>query len=83
MKTNIFLLAFFKHTISTILCIYIHSRQRSRLEDKGPRFVIADGDKEDELESVECFSVDSLDQERKAQRQSTVKDGYKQNGYKH
>ena len=42
-----------------------------------------DGDEEDELESVECFSVDSLDQERKAQRQSTVKDGYKQNGYKH
>ena len=37
----------------------------------------------DELESVECFSVDSLDQERKAQRQSNGKDGYKQNGYKH
>ena len=42
-----------------------------------------DGDEEDELESVECFSVDSLDQERKAQRQSNGKDGYKQNGYKH
>ena len=39
-------------------------------------------EEEDELESVECFSVDSLDQERKMQRQSNVKDGYKQNGYK-
>ena len=42
-----------------------------------------DGDEEDELESVECFSVDSLDQDRKAQRQSNGKDGYRQNGYKH
>ena len=42
-----------------------------------------EGEEEDELESVECFSVDSLDQERKAQRQSNVKNEYQKNGYKH
>ena len=42
-----------------------------------------EGEEEDELESVECFSVDSLDQERKAQRQSNGKNVYSQNGYKH
>ena len=41
-----------------------------------------EGEEVDELESVECFSVDSLDQERKVERQSNVKNGYKQNGYK-
>ena len=42
-----------------------------------------DEGEEDELESVECFSVDSLDQERKAQRQSNGKNEYSQNGCKH
>jgi hypothetical protein len=42
-----------------------------------------DGEEEEELESVECFSVDSLNQDRKAQRPSNGKDRYKQNGYKH
>ena len=42
-----------------------------------------EGEEEDELESVECFSVDSLDQERRTRRQSNGKDGFKQNGYKH
>ena len=41
-----------------------------------------EGEEEDELESVECFSVDSLDQEIKAQRQSNVKNEYQKNGYK-
>jgi hypothetical protein len=41
-----------------------------------------DGEEEDELESVECFSVDSLDQERRTPRQSNGENRYKQNGYK-
>ena len=42
-----------------------------------------EGEEEDELESVECFSVDSLDQERKTQKHSNGENEYKQNGYKH
>jgi hypothetical protein len=39
-------------------------------------------EEEDELESVECFSVDSLEAERKTQKENNGKTYCKQNGHK-
>ena len=44
--------------------------------------IVYQAEEDDELESVECFSVDSLDTDRKTLRHNSRKDSCKQNGYK-